>query len=372
MSTRIIKSELPEDVLICARKRIKNVFQTAPKVYISFSGGKDSIVLSDIIFKMCIAGEIDRRKVEIEFIDEEAIYPCVDKIVREWRDLWMSIGVQFNWWCIQVKHFSCLNSLTQEETFICWDEEKKDVWIREKPSFARSAHPLLKERNETYQSFLQKYEGDGVSIIGVRMAESMQRVQNIAAVMTSGSNKNIFPIYDMKDQDVWFYIKQNNLNIPDAYLYMWQIGRPKNNLRISQFFSVDTIGSLSEMAQYYPDLYNKIIQREPNAYMTMLYYDTELFRRSKRTKKTEEVDYKKKFFDFLKSPSGENAISSRPKEIQQLLKYTQFSVYITQNIWKVIYECAVAGNPKNRTIRAIFTSIQIERKKRNNQTDYFN
>jgi predicted phosphoadenosine phosphosulfate sulfurtransferase len=43
------------DVLTAARERIKNVFNTAPKVYLSFSGGKDSIVLSDIIYKMCLA-----------------------------------------------------------------------------------------------------------------------------------------------------------------------------------------------------------------------------------------------------------------------------------------------------------------------------
>ena len=123
---RIIKTELAMDVLTAARERIKNVFNTAPKVYLSFSGGKDSIVLSDIIYKMCLAMQIDRRKLVVEFIDEEAIFPCVENIVKEWKARWESIGVEFRWWCIEVKHFSCLNSLTQEETFICWDSMKQD------------------------------------------------------------------------------------------------------------------------------------------------------------------------------------------------------------------------------------------------------
>ena len=54
------------DVLTAARERIKNVFNTAPKIYLSFSGGKDSIVLSDIIYKMCLAMQIDRRKLVVD------------------------------------------------------------------------------------------------------------------------------------------------------------------------------------------------------------------------------------------------------------------------------------------------------------------
>ena len=359
---RIVKTELNQDVITCARQRVKNVFETAPKVYLSFSGGKDSIVLADIVYKMCLSGEIDRRKLTVQFIDEEAIFPCVEKIVMEWRSKFMQIGVTFNWWCIQVKHFNCLNMLTQDETFICWDETKKDVWIRQKPVFAICNHSLLKERKDNYQSFLTRYEADGVSIIGVRTSESMQRVQNVASRMTSGNMTTIYPIYDMKDNDVWLYIRQNNLNIPDAYLYMWQIGRPKNRLRISQFFSVDTVGTLSEMAQYYPDLYNKICDREPNAYMTMLYFDTELYRHSKREDDS-DIDYKQKFFDFLNSPQGKDAMQNRPNEIKRLLKFAQ-DLYITNKIWKRMYETAVGGDPKLRTIRAIHTHLKIERVKR--------
>ena len=56
------------DVVTAARQRIINIFNTAPKVTLAISGGKYSIVLSDIIFKLCQSGEIDKSKLVIDFI----------------------------------------------------------------------------------------------------------------------------------------------------------------------------------------------------------------------------------------------------------------------------------------------------------------
>ena len=92
------------DVVSMARTRIKNVFESAPRVELSISGGKDSICLNNLVFEMCKSGEIDKSKLVVDFIDEEAIYPCIERIVKNIRLQWMSIGVEFRWWCIQVKH----------------------------------------------------------------------------------------------------------------------------------------------------------------------------------------------------------------------------------------------------------------------------
>ena len=86
-------------------------------------------------------------------------------------------------------------------------------------------------------------------------------------------------------------------------LYQHILMHSQLRLRISQFFSIDTAGSLTQMCEFYSELFDKICKREPNAYMAMLYYDTEMFRRQKKNKqqkKDEEVDYKKKFFKMMK------------------------------------------------------------------------
>lgn len=354
----MIRKEYSElDVVTVARKRIKNIFATAQRITFSVSGGKDSICLNDLIFKLCQSGEIDKSKLEVDFCDEEAIYPCVERIVLNMRLQWISIGVKFNWWCVQVKHFNCLNQLSSDESFICWDERKRNVWIRKRPAFAITSHPQLEIGKDNYQRFFDKLNKGKVNMIGVRASESVQRYQYLARM--KNQNK-MYPIYDWKDTDVWQYIRDNNLDFPDAYKYMYQVGVGQNRMRISQFFSVDTIGHLVNMCEFYPELFDKICRRELNAYMAMLYYDTEMFRRQKKSKQVtpdEETDYKDKLFKLLKEDwrFQSKTMAKLKKGIEYaLLKYSH---YITQVEYKRLYEAAVAGDPKLRTLRAVTMNL---------------
>lgn len=105
------------------------------------------------------------------------------------------------------------------------------------------------------------------------------------------TNKHqIFPIYDWTDKDVWLYLLREKVDIPEIYLYLWQSGTGRGQLRVSQFFSVDTAKSLVKMNEYYPDLMDRIIRREPNAYLAALYWDSEMFGRSSRKRKEMEGD----------------------------------------------------------------------------------
>lgn len=348
------------DVVTMAKTRIKNIFNTASRIELSVSGGKDSICLNDLIFKLCQNGEIDKSKLTVDFIDEEAIYPCVEKQVKSIRLQWLSIGVPFNWWCIQVKHYNCLNQLANDESFICWDETKKDVWIRQKPKFAITNDPLLDERHDTYQKFMDKKNKNCVSLIGVRASESIQRLMNLAS---RTSQEKMFPIYDWTDKDVWMYIRDNNLEFPDAYKFMYQVGIPINRLRISQFFSIDTISSLVNMCEFYPGLFDKICKREPNAYMAMLYYDTELFRRQKKNKqakKDEEVDYKEKFFGIMKEEwrFDNKSMQYVKKCINRIL--IKYGPFLNQKHYKKLCNIVIGGDPKGRSIRALDLSLYMD------------
>ena len=88
------------------------------------------------------------------FIDEEAIYPCVEEIVMQWRELFLHYRCTFDWLCLPIKHFNCFNQLTNDESFICWDEAKKPMWIREKPVFSIKSHKNFKS-GWTYQQFIE-------------------------------------------------------------------------------------------------------------------------------------------------------------------------------------------------------------------------
>ncbi len=365
---------LEDNVLVAAKKRIKNSFSNNVGVVLSLSGGKDSIVLCDLVYKMCKTGEIDKSLLEVVFVDEEAVYPSVEKVMKDWRVKWLSIGVKFTWFAIQCKHFNCFNQLQNDETFICWDETKRDSWVRPMPEFAVTGHPYFYPREETYQSFLKKYCASRIALVGIRVSESFRRRNAIA---TAKGNNYFYPIYDWFDSDIWLYIKENKLDFPDAYMFMYQIGITKKFLRISQFFSVDTAKSLVQMTEFYPDLFNKILKREPNAYLATLYFDTEMFRKSQKGKVggiiQEEGDeqivadskyYKQEAFKLLNDDSA--FTTPTQKKTQRKLKsfLMKFGVQIEglreahkYRIYKGAYDTAYGGDPKERSYQALINQL---------------
>lgn len=362
----IKKRELDVDVLTATKQRIISIFKSGNKIRMSFSGGKDSIVLADIIYNLCVTGQVDKSLLYVAFIDEEAMYDDVIDIVHLWRKKFMQIGVKFDWFCMQYKHFNCLNSLSDEETFICWEESKKECWVRQPPSFAIRSHPLLVEREDNYQSFLSKLDKQNgyLSITGIRIAESLQRQQNIARMKTNISGNSCFPIYDWTDKDIWLYIYKYNVKIPDAYENMYRIGVNKNKLRISQFFSIDTAKSLVGMNEMYPDLMERVIKREPNAYLCAMYWDTEMFGKSTKKrreleKKENKKDYKKIVLGFMKNPPADFS----KNQLQLINSFKRDFLLIDynicdKNIFKDVYECIITGDPKQRKIRAITLSAR--------------
>lgn len=355
------------DVVEAAKIRIRNVFRNGLPVYMSFSGGKDSLCLSQLVMDLIQAGEINPAQLTVQFIDEEAIFPCIDEKVREWRKKFMLVGAKFEWFCLEVKHYNCFNELSNDETFICWDRYKKDVWVRQPPSFAIRSHPLLKPRTDAYQDFLPRVCSGGITVTGVRTAESIQRLQYMASMFRTGRNitrrGQIYPIYDWRDNDVWMYLLQEKVDIPDVYLFLWQTGSNKKQLRVSQFFSIDTAKSLVKMNEYYPDLMERIVRREPNAYLAALYWDSEMFGRSTKARKESEKgenekDYKAILLGLFSDMDG-NFPTKHKKYVAE--KYRNFfmrvSAIASNKDFKNIYEGLISGDPKFRTYRALFQQI---------------
>ena len=198
----IKKREVEIDVVTAAQQRIINAFSNGTKIYLACSGGKDSITMMDITYKLILAGKINPAQLEAIFIDEEAMYEDVIDIVKLWRRRFLSVGAKFTWFCMEYRQMNCLHTLEAEETFVCWDRFQRDKWCRPMPSFAVTSHPLLKPREEVYQKFVERLEADGIALCGVRVAESAQRFKYIAQAMNKNTitgNNMMYPIYDFKD-----------------------------------------------------------------------------------------------------------------------------------------------------------------------------
>lgn len=355
------------DVVTAARQRIRNVFANGVPVYMAFSGGKDSLALAHLVYSLIQRGEIDPSLLTVVFIDEEAIFDCIEATTKTWRKKFLLAGAKFQWWCIEVKHFNCLNQLSNDESFICWDSRKAAQWVRQPPAFALRNHPKLRPRVDSYQTFLPRVTMDGIMLSGVRAAESVQRLQYMAGLnmglkgMTESNT--IYPIYDWKTSDVWLYLRDQQVQIPEVYLQMYQVGVGKNRLRVSQFFSIDTVPVLVNLGEYDPSLMERVLRREPNAYLAMLYWDSEMFRRSSRTRRELEGedsrDYREllkeillqKFDEYFDTPAKRRVANGYKRLFINMEGMAQPKDY------KRAYDGLMSGDPKLRTLRAVYLTI---------------
>ena len=353
-----------------AYQRIRNIFSNGVHVYLSTSGGKDSICVEDIVYKLIQRGEIDPKQLTVVFIDEEAIYDCCIELVKMWRRKFLMVGAKFDWYCMPLKQVSCFNRLMNDESWITWEPGKEDVWIRKPPSYAiRNSPYLTGVGKDNYQTFLPRVTNDGIMITGVRAAESVQRLQYMSnlnlGMQGITKNNTIYPIYDWKDNDVWKYIKDNQLDIPEAYLWMYQAGESRPSLRISNFFGCDSLRGLKHVAETDPDLWSRIERREPNAYLVLLYWDSEWYKRNSRTRKKNEAkeqqekDYKELCRQLLFVNADKRFTNSTTRRVAQSYRrcYANIDGIARQRDYRKMYEALIAGDPKLRSMRAIYQDV---------------
>lgn len=367
--------EIPSSINVvdAARMRIQNIFDTGLEVELSTSGGKDSICLMHLVYEMIMAGKIKPSQLVVRFIDEEAIFDDVERIVMAWRKKFLIAGVRFEWFCIQARHYNCLRSLEDNESFVMWDEWEKNKWVRPMPSFAITNHPLLRERVDSYQDFLTRLRNrtGALSMCGVRADESVMRRQNIAVISKSGIDGQIvghnmaYPVYDWKDNDVWLYIKENKLDFPETYLHLYQVGAGRRGMRISQFFSIDTAKTLVKLAEICPDLMERVERREPGAYLASMYWESEMFRRSSKNRNEQpdekNRDWRKECFSMLKNPDGIYTQSESKKVLFKYVKrfLVKFGSKMSQNDYKTMHGILVAGDPKRRALRGLIVQVNV-------------
>ena len=368
MAIRRISSTI--DVVTAARQRIKNVFRNGVPVYMSFSGGKDSLALAHLVYSLIQAGEIDPALLTVVFIDEEAIFDCIEATTKIWRKKFLLTGAKFQWWCIEVKHFNCLNQLSNDESFVCWDSRKAAQWVRQPPAFALRSHPKLRPKADSYQTFLPRVTRDGIMLSGVRASESVQRLQYMSALnmglkgMTESNT--IYPIYDWKTSDVWLYLRDQQVQIPEVYLQMYQVGVGKNRLRVSQFFSIDTVPVLVNLGEYDPSLMERVLRREPNAYLAMLYWDSEMFRRSSRPRRELEGEDNRDYRELLKEILLQrfDEYFDTPNKRRVASGYRRLFISMEgmakPKDYKRAYDGLMSGDPKLRTLRAIYLAVFTE------------
>jgi len=122
----------------------------------------------------------------------------------------------------------------------------------------------------------------------------------------------------------------------------------------------------------------RIIRREPNAYLAALYWDSSMFGRDTYARKENEKDMPDRDYKAaltgLFSDMDRNFTTEHSRYIAGRYRkfFIQVSSIVDNNDCKKIYEGLVSGDPKLRTCRSLYQRIYtryIKRAKKEKQQD---
>lgn len=281
-----IKKYSEINVLDAAQSRIEYAFDNFEKLYISFSGGKDSSVMMHLVMKEAIKRN---RIVGVLIIDLEAQYSHTIEHIKEMIDLYKS-NIDLHWLCLPLL---LRNAVTvYEPRWVCWDKEKRETWVRNIPKMAITEddkpefHVNGMEFEEMMVTFGIWYaEGKSCgAFIGIRCDESLNRFRTIAqsnkkmhgnkrfTTHVDGDLFNVYPIYDWKTEDIWrFHGKFPDCPANKIYELMHKAGVPLSQQRLCQPYGDDQRKGLWLYHLLEPQTWFKLIARVNGANSGALY-----------------------------------------------------------------------------------------------------
>lgn len=280
------KIPLQISVLEASQDRIAKSFDMFERLYISFSGGKDSSVMFHLVMQ---EAKKRNRKVGVLIIDLEAQYRDTIKHIVEMVEMY-SDYIELHWVCAELLLRNAVSNY--EPRWICWDSTREKDWIREKPSFASDLNQydfyLPKMEFEEFMVLFGEWYAQDKStgaFIGIRSDESLHRYRAIVSrkegltiegykwtTKVSSSLWNVYPIYDWRVEDIWvFHGKNQDLPYNRVYNQMTKAGVKLSQQRLCQPYGDDQRRGLWLYHILEPDTWYRLVARVNGANSGALY-----------------------------------------------------------------------------------------------------
>lgn len=280
----VSKQGLGISVLDAAQQRISWVFETFPKIYVSFSGGKDSTVMLHLVMQEAIKRN---RKVGLLFVDLEGQYKLTIDHIRTCYDLYADHIEPY--WIALPLHLRNAVSM-YESQWVCWEPGREQDWIRPLPDIAINDQDFFPffhyamEFEEFVPAFGHWY-GQGqltACFVAIRTDESLNRWRTIAGHGTKWEQRNytnyigetlwnVYPVYDWKVEDVWAYHGKTGTPYNHLYDVMHKAGLTLSQMRICQPYGDDQRRGLWLFHLIEPETWAKVVARVNGANSGALY-----------------------------------------------------------------------------------------------------
>ncbi len=280
------KTYLGIDVLTAAKERIAWTFDKCERIYVSFSGGKDSTVMLHLVMEEAIKRH---RTIGVMFIDWECQFTMTIDHIRDMFTLYRD-HIEPYWICLPMRTWNGCSQFEPE--WIAWDKNKKDIWVRQPDPISITDEKALPFyiHNMMFEEFTPLFgqwyaQGKRCAcFIGIRTMESLNRYRTIArdkpmleqkhfSTNTIDDVWNIYPIYDWKTEDDWTYIAKSGKPYNQLYDRMYQAGLTIHQMRIDEPFGDTQRQGLWLYQIIEPTMWSKMVMRVAGANTGQMYSD---------------------------------------------------------------------------------------------------
>lgn len=246
-------------------ERLDFIFENFERIYLSFSGGKDSGVMLNLVLQYMKERGI-KRKIGIQILDNEANYELSLEFMR--RIIEENLEYLDVYWCCLPITLPCTVS-SYDIDWQCWGEQDKHKWIRPMSPAPYTVnyqnHPFgdLFKENMSYDEFwdmFAEWYSQGktcANLIGIRTQESLNRFRAIMneekrtmkgrmwTKQNTAHTYNCYPIYDWRTDDIWTANAKFAWDYNKLYDMFYMAGIPVSKMRVASPFMSESKSSLN-------------------------------------------------------------------------------------------------------------------------------
>ncbi len=288
----MIKRYLTTNVYQNLLKRLNFIFKQFDNIFVSFSGGKDSGLLLNIVLDFQ-KKYYPNRKIGVFHQDFEAQYTLTAEYVERTFEK-IKDDVEPYWVCLPMATRTAVSNYKMY--WYPWDDKKENLWVRKMPTHDYviniNNNPITTYRYKMHQEDLAKQFGrwykdahDGkstVCLLGVRAEESLQRYNGfinkkygyMGQCWITNQFKNVWcasPLYDWSVSDVWHANFLFNYDYNELYDLYFMAGLKPSQMRVASPFNDSAKDSLNLYRVIDPDIWIKVVGRVSGANFASIY-----------------------------------------------------------------------------------------------------
>ncbi|MCI8586186.1 MAG: DUF3440 domain-containing protein [Lachnospiraceae bacterium] len=281
-----------QNVYEALKERLCFLFEEFDNIYISFSGGKDSGLLLNLVLDY-------RRKyfpwkvVGVFHQDFEAQYTVTTEYVERTFER-IKQEAELYWVCLPMATRTALSSY--EMYWYPWDDTKQELWVRPMPDkpyvICMEHNPITTYRYRMPQEDLAKQFGRWyrtshgkkrtVCLLGMRADESLQRYSGFVNkkygykehCWISRQFKDVYcasPLYDWSTEDVWHANAIFRYDYNRLYDLYYMAGLKVSQMRVASPFNDYSKDSLNLYRVIDPKIWVRLVGRVRGANFASIY-----------------------------------------------------------------------------------------------------